>query len=135
MARCSVDNDLKAVGPAVLWADDLAAAAGIADDARYAIQVCLEEALSNLILHATAPDGRKRITVDFVSEGGEARLIVCDSCVPFNVVGAVASLPAHHPRDQIGGNGLRLIRDFATAVSYRSSDGQNTLDMAFRRVG
>jgi serine phosphatase RsbU (regulator of sigma subunit)/anti-sigma regulatory factor (Ser/Thr protein kinase) len=132
MRRRRVENDLKEVGPAVLWADDLASKAGIGEDTRYGMQVCLEEALTNLIVHGHAPGGPKAIAVSFRANGDDAWLSVSDDCAPFDVARAAAALPDRPPAGRIGGNGLRLLRNFASVLTYRSVGGRNTLEMAFR---
>ena len=68
MDRRDVQEDLADVDRVVGWADELAAAQGLDDQVRYAIQVCLEEGLANLIVHGQAINGaHKAIAVKFES--------------------------------------------------------------------
>ena len=59
MERREVQEDLADVDRVVAWADALAAARGLDDHVRYAIQVCLEEGLANLIVHGRTAEGVK----------------------------------------------------------------------------
>ena len=127
-----VAEDLGDIGPAVQWADDRAAAAGIGETVRFAIQICLEEALANLILHAQARAGGKDIAVGFAADSAGATITVWDCCLPFNVTTTpIPAMPSLEDMQE-GGQGLRLLRHFSTELSYRSLDGRNELRMGFR---
>jgi anti-sigma regulatory factor (Ser/Thr protein kinase) len=127
----AVAEELSDVGPAIAWADARASEAGLNGDVRFAIQLCLEEALSNLILHARAEPGRKDIRVDFAASLTGATLTVSDACMPFDI--ETVPMPAPPSRNEMrpGGYGLRLIRGFATGLAYRSSGGRNHLILTF----
>ena len=127
-----VAEALADIGPAVEWADGWAAAAGLDETVRFAIQICLEEALANLILHARPVGDSKEIEVGFAADAAGATVIVSDRCQPFDMtVTAIPDLPS--PADmQEGGQGLRLVHHFSTELSYRSLDGRNELRMGFR---
>jgi hypothetical protein len=55
----TVRDDLGDVGPAIAWAGEFADQAGLAADARFAVDLSLEEALANLIMHGQADSGRQ----------------------------------------------------------------------------
>jgi anti-sigma regulatory factor (Ser/Thr protein kinase) len=132
MSRHSVDDDLADVARAISWAEALASDAGLSDDLKFAIEICLEESLSNLIVHGRACDGGKQIAVSFVAEAGAVTIEVADQCEPFDVtrVALPAAPSAQDMHD--GGQGLRLLNAFATALSYKSIDGRNTLTITLR---
>ena len=92
----------------------LLASAGAGEDLRHDVQVCLEEALANLILHAQPRDGDKHIRLRLTASSDGATLIVSDRCVPYDITEAIprSALPA--PGEiRAGGNGVTLIRAFA----------------------
>lgn len=124
MQRRTVQDDLSDVGAAIAWADDLARKAGIPEQARLDLQVCLEEALANLIIHGRASGAGKNVAIeiDATAERIEAR--VFDTCVPFDA--ARAPLPSRDAHG-IGGNGLKLLRAFATRLAYESDGDRNIL--------
>jgi anti-sigma regulatory factor (Ser/Thr protein kinase) len=123
MYRRAVAEDLSDVGVAIAWADGLAAEHGMSDDVRYAIQLCLEEALSNLILHAKTSGGPKDIEIAFAPDAPYATVTVTDACMAFDPTGP---LPKGDPA-AIGGQGLRLMQTFAATLSYRRVDARNEL--------
>jgi anti-sigma regulatory factor (Ser/Thr protein kinase) len=130
--RRPVAEDLGDIGPAIHWADDQAVAAGLGETLRFAIQICLEEALANLILHAQAQQGRKDITLAVAADSTGATITVADCCLPFDVTTATLPAVPDPSNMQEGGQGLRLLRRFSTALSYRSLDAGNELQMVFR---
>lgn len=131
MKRRSVEETLSDVDPAVAWVDELAGLAGLDDGVRFAMQVCIEEALSNLVTHGRPLAGAKHIDIGFEAVGAEGRVVVTDACVPYDVTHAeeaeqdMTDMP-------LGGLGLRLLRSFAQDLSYDHSDGRNVLSMVFR---
>ncbi len=127
----AVVGDLAAVGPAVAWADELAAQGGLSEVGRNGLQVCVEEALVNLILHGRPSDGGKDIVLSLTVEAAGATVEIADSCVPFDVTAETP--PAAPTRDDLreGGMGLRLIRAFAGHIAYASEGGRNRLTMRF----
>jgi anti-sigma regulatory factor (Ser/Thr protein kinase) len=131
-ARRAVDDDLRAIGGAVAWARDLAAKAGVPADVVYAMEVGLEEALANLILHGRTDGGPKAITLGFHARAGDAVAVISDCCRPFDA--ATAAVPAAPTREDMveGGQGLRLLRAFAAEVVYESDGDGNHLTLVFR---
>ena len=132
MVCLSVADDLKAVDKAVAWAAERATAAGLGESANFGLQVCLEEALANLVRHGRAADGAKDIQVELRVENGEAILEVSDSCAPYDPIREPAPPPAGAADMRVGGQGLRLMRAFARELAYATIDGRNTLTL---RIG
>jgi phosphoserine phosphatase RsbU/P len=126
----SVDDALGAVDGAVAWADALAAEADAPQDARFNLQVCLEEVLANLVLHARRRDGREKAIALGVTASPDAIFArVTDHCQPFDLT--LAPLPeAPTPDDmRIGGQGMRLVRAFAEKLDYAAEGERNRLDL------
>ena len=131
MCRRPVADDIGAVSEAVRWACELAAVAGLSEDIRDGVEVCLEEALGNLIRHGRARDGGKDIVASFRVEPPGARLVLSDRCLPFD--SAREPLPDKPTLGvlTIGGQGLRLLRAFCAGISYRSGPDGNELTLVF----
>lgn len=136
MSRRPVADDLSDVSGATAWVGQQVAEAGLAEDVRYNIEVCVEEALANLVEHARPMAGAKDIAICVVTDGDGATIVVSDHCVPFDSTRAPASAPGTDKLDagalQAGGRGLRLMRAFASELTYRTVDGGNELTMRFR---
>ena len=127
-----VANELRDVGGAVAWVDAEVAGAGLPEEARNRIGVCLEEALVNLITHGKAVGNQKDIELVLTADSDGATILISDRCAPFDVTREVP--PAAPTKDDMreGGMGLRLLRAFATEMTYASSEGRNTLAIIIR---
>jgi anti-sigma regulatory factor (Ser/Thr protein kinase) len=135
MPTRAVADDLRDVDRAVQWADAWLAEAGVAEAVRLDIQVCIEEALANLILHAKSRDGDKAVRLAVYREGDTPVVRVFDRCRPFDTAGAPLPAVPGLDDERIGGSGLRLIRGLAGDLAYRTSDHENELVLTFPPAG
>jgi anti-sigma regulatory factor (Ser/Thr protein kinase) len=126
-----VKDDLGDVGPAIEWAGRFVDKAGLSPDVRFAVDLSLEEALANLIMHGhCASDEGKDIVLAVATDASGATVTIQDRCAPFDVT-------AHHAEEDaaaaegIGGRGLKLLRSFVSELSYATKGDQNTLTMRF----
>jgi anti-sigma regulatory factor (Ser/Thr protein kinase) len=110
------------------WLQGLARDAGLPDALRDDIKLCLNEAVANIIMYGTAPDGALRIRLAVEASATGARAVLADTAHAFD--------PLAHPEPakitsvetaQVGGFGISLIRATASAVSYARENGQNVL--------
>jgi phosphoserine phosphatase RsbU/P len=124
----SVAEDVRAIRQIAIWLEGLLIATDMGDDALHDVQVCVEEALANLILHARAEGAAKDIEIEFAPEANGACVVISDACVSFDV--SAAPLPEG---DGIGGHGLRLMRAFASDIAYARVGSRNVLRLTFRR--
>lgn len=132
MCRRPVADDLSDVRGATAWVGEQVAQADVADDVRFNIEVCVEEALANLIEHGRPVDEAKDIAIAVRADREGATILVTDRCVPFD---AAAAPPPERPSPgdmRAGGQGLRLMRAFASELTYRTAAGRNELTMRFR---
>lgn len=128
-----------------LWVDSLAAAYGIDDNVRFAINLCLEEVVSNVIRHGYSTTEGRFLTVNCSSpRPGRFVFTVEDDATPFNPLD-VAAPPAIGAQDdgqisgqisgqigvQIGGQGIRLLRGFADSLEYEARPAGNLLRIGF----
>ena len=115
------------------WVDSLAARYGIADSVTFAINLCLEEVVSNVIRHGYANQPGQFLTVDCSSpRPGSFLFTVEDDAAPFNPL-EIAALPtiAEQAEGQIGGQGIRLLRGFSDLLEYEAKPGGNRLLIGF----
>lgn len=115
------------------WIDSLTLRYGIPQDKGFAMKLCLEEVLSNVILHGYAGHAEHFITVEFTNpKDGYFVFVVNDEAPPFNPVDA-PELPVLDPVDvnRIGGQGIRLLRHFADTLEYRATPSGNQLFIGF----
>lgn len=129
-----VADDLGDVARAVDWADGCFEKEAVSGALRSDIQVCLEEALANLILHGRSHHGEKRILVSVEVKDKSAVVSIVDHCTPFDVANALLP-PAPTLQDTTaGGHGLRLLRSLASQLTYRTDPDGNELRMIFEPV-
>jgi len=131
MHRRAVEDNLCDVGQAIGWVSQVSSTADLSEDTRFGIELCMEEALANLVMHGQAPDGQKDIAIVFSVDGSRATVQILDRCAPYDVMNADLPQPGQFDDSSEGGRGLRLLRSFATEMSYETCDGRNVLTMVF----
>ena len=129
LIESAVADDLVDIGRAIQWVAEGLGGAGLSEDVRYALEVCLEEALANLILHGDAGGGAKDIAVGYSAGLDGVTVVVTDGCAPFDVTAVELQKAAP---DRVGGRGVGLMRAFASELAYASAGGRNALTMRFR---
>jgi len=124
---------LSEIGQVPVWIEHLASRYAIPDNIQFAINLCLEEVLSNIILHGSGEQPDRTIAIHFSASGEGKFLVVVDDEAPqFNPL-EQQELPALNPNEEmrVGGQGLRLLREFADALEYEPTPAGNRLKMGF----
>jgi anti-sigma regulatory factor (Ser/Thr protein kinase) len=127
----AVRDDLKDIGPAIAWAGAFIDQAGLSPKVRFAVDLSLEEALVNLIMHGRAGDGEKEIVVNVAADSAGATIIIQDRCEPFDLT--LADAGANPDVLSVGGQGIRLLRAFTADMSYATAGRRNALTLRFAR--
>jgi len=126
--RYDVIESLAGVAPAADWVRAALEAAGAPEPVRQDVDVCLEEALANLILHGVARGAEKSIAVEIDRAPGRVAVRVIDACAPFDP----AAAPSRDPgATAIGGRGIRLMRALAHDLTYAAEIDRNVLTIGF----
>jgi serine/threonine-protein kinase RsbW len=129
-------DDLALLWP---WVDSLAVEYGIPSGTLYAIHLCLEEALSNVIRHGYQGRPGQPISVKFAWHARAVDFIVEDQAPPFDPLAQPeinpAPLPASLDDFPLGGRGIGLMRKFAGSLAYQRLPGGNRLTMSFPLAG
>jgi serine/threonine-protein kinase RsbW len=100
----------------------------------FAVRLCAEEALTNIISYAFADGSEHQIDVRVQVTPGEILLEILDDGRPFDPLkvpsppmpGSVADLA-------VGGRGIHLMRSFSDRLQYERIHGQNRLTISVRR--
>jgi len=119
------------------WLDGLASRHAIPADVQFAMDLCLEEALSNIIRHGYAGEVDRPVIVSFtMPREGRFILVIEDEAPQFNPLDA-PELPALDPHQEIrvGGQGIRLLRRFADTLEYEPTPTGNRLRIGFSAAG
>jgi serine/threonine-protein kinase RsbW len=119
------------------WADALGETLGVSRSTLFAIHLCFEEALSNIVQYAFASgldaDGRNmavRLTLKRVDDA--IIVTIDDHGVAFDPLGVAApAVPATISEAPIGGRGIHLMRQFTRHLAYERQDGMNHLILHF----
>jgi anti-sigma regulatory factor (Ser/Thr protein kinase) len=126
-------SDLAQVPP---WVEGLAHRFSIPDSTQFAINLCLEEVLSNTIRHGYAGQDGHPIAIRFSKPREDYFVFVVeDHAAPFNPVDS-PELPPISVLDEsaVGGQGIRLLRQFADALEYHPTPSGNRLILGFSSV-
>jgi anti-sigma regulatory factor (Ser/Thr protein kinase) len=131
---CSRDfpGTLAAASDAEAWLATESRALGLAADAEFAINLCLEELFLNAVRHGRA----NRASISIRTEPDGVRVEFVDDGAPFDPTVAPARRIKRSMEDfQIGGYGMDLLKKFARRMSYRRDDGHNRLVLEFDANG
>ena len=122
------------------WVEALIAQFAIPSDTAFAIHLCLEEAISNVIRHGYNGDPGHTLTVDCASPNAhEFVFTIEDQAPPFDPLEPehIEELVEPSPEDFLrpGGRGILLMRKFASTIKYERIEtgkgGGNCLTIRF----
>jgi len=122
------------------WVEELSVEYAIPADVCFAINLCLEEALSNIVRHGYKSDCARPITVNCsmdvpLSEKSILLFIIEDKAPHFNPLDPALLNQAEiaHTLDDLtpGGQGIRLLQKFAGSLRYEPLADGNRLTIGF----
>lgn len=123
-------DDLALVWP---WVEAHTAQYSLPAETQFAIQLCLEEALSNIVRHGYRNQASHSITVACAPSGVAELAFTIEDCAPHfdPFAAAQAAAPASIQDLQPGGQGIRLMRKFASRLEWQPLPHGNRLTLAF----
>ena len=128
--RFVMANDLGELRRMTQWLWTHAAEAGIAEEQVHLLDVCANEAVTNIISYAYADSVRHEVTLELSRIASGARLVIRDDGKAFDVARAPKHVaPTSLSDAEIGGLGLELIRRMTSRCEYRREDGYNVLTL------
>ena len=120
-----------------IWIEDLAPRYSIPADLQNSINLCLEEAVSNVIRHGYCGEADRSVLVRFSNPRKNYFVFaVEDEALHFNPLDApeLSELGSHEDI-RIGGQGIRFLRRFTDALEYEQMPIGNRLSMGFSADG
>jgi len=131
--RLQLDSRLSELSIVVPWAEALSDRYGLREETRYAVNLCLEEALANVVQHGYNNEPGHPIVIEAYVSAGSLFFAVEDKAPPFAPVDPGERTPRPLVLDAMepGGNGIRLIHRFAGSVSYEPLPDGNRLTIGF----
>ena len=109
---------------------DFALKAGLSDKDLFALQIIVEELVTNVIDYGGVPAGEHAVRVDLSAEGGELLIHLTDRGAEYNPLlreDPDVTLPAE--QRPIGGLGVHFCKKLTDAQSYERRDGCNVLTL------
>ena len=109
---------------------DFALKAGLSDKDLFALQIIVEELVTNVIDYGGVPAGEHAVRVDLSAEGGELLIHLTDRGAEYNPLlreDPDVTLPAEHR--PIGGLGVHFCKKLTDAQEYERRDGCNVLTL------
>jgi serine/threonine-protein kinase RsbW len=132
--RIELDSRLTELSRVQPWIEALADQYGVSDDTRFAMQLCMEEALANVVIHGYGNEPGHRIVIGSSVSANNLWFAIEDQAMPFAPVepdSQRGATPVSLESIEPGGNGIRLLYRFAGSVTYeRFADG-NRLTIGF----
>jgi anti-sigma regulatory factor (Ser/Thr protein kinase) len=123
-------NDPSELRPLSRWAQKVARNIGLPAAARHDIDLCLQEAVSNIIRHGCEDGDEHRVTVRLEEQPGAIRIQVEDDARPFNPLAVPPPADSGTIENaRTSGYGMTLIRAMARDLSYDRVDGRNLLTL------
>jgi len=125
--------DPKAISQAGEKAHEFLLAAGVDQRAAHHVALILDEILTNVLLHGGAPTETANIQIDIGADSVKAE--ICDPGLPFDPRTAIdAGSDLKLEEREVGGLGLRLVRNIASELNYRRDGNRNCTCFSVRRI-
>ena len=109
---------------------DFAQKAGLSDKDLFALQIIVEELVTNVIDYGGVPAGEHAVRVDLSAEGGELLIRLTDRGMEYNPLlreDPDTTLPAE--QRPIGGLGVHFCKKLTETQEYERCDGCNVLTL------
>ena len=129
-------NDVTELGRVSEWIHACFANEGLQDGLLHRLDLCIHEAVANVIRYGYPPAARGTIAISLEGTQGAIEATVIDDGRAFD--------PLAHPPPPtavsiddlpVGGFGIHLIRSLSDGLEYRRESGRNLLLMRFRDRG
>jgi serine/threonine-protein kinase RsbW len=115
------------------WLSDWAKRCGLDSETEFAMRLCAEELVTNVVMHGLGGDpGGHSIEVMAEAEPDRARIVIVDDGIAFN--SATAADPGRQgsiEQATIGGRGIRLIRAHAAGIEWERIADRNQTTLTF----
>ena len=129
--RLVLHNDLAELQRLAAWIDGWAQQA-LSSDLSFAVQLCLEEAVANVIMYGGSARDGLEIAIEVEDDGATLVARVVDNGRPFDPTEAPRPPMAKSlAQAKIGNLGIHLMRSFASSMQYERRDGRNQLTLQF----
>jgi serine/threonine-protein kinase RsbW len=134
--RLRIQAGQQAIGTIADWAESSALVLGLDPNAAMMARLCIEEAVTNIVLHAYDDDpAGHAIQIESSTQNGRLYFALFDDGRPFDPLSfpdAPEEVELEDVMDaELSGRGIRLMRTFSKKISYKREDGINLLIFTF----
>lgn len=132
-----LESKLSEIARVPPWLESLAALHAIPSRTQFAMDLCLEEVLSNIIRHGYGGESSHEIAIRYQTQrNGFFTFVVEDHASLFNPL-TVPSPPVPRALEDIsgGGQGIHLLRQSADTIEYEPMPNGNRLIIGFIAPG
>jgi len=130
-SRLVLRNDVAELERLAGWIEGFARL-GMSPDVSFAVQLCLEEAVANIIMYGAAKNDALVIAVELERNCGTLVARIEDNGRQFDPTRAPPPAPAASLEEaKIGDLGIHLMRSFANGMDYERREGRNRLTLRF----
>src|SRR5262245_12817729 len=130
--RLVLRNDLAELQRLAGWIQGWSDASVVSSDVSFAVQLCLEEAVANVIMYGSPKGDSLEIAIEVERDDGALVALIEDNGRQFDPTKVPPPARATSLEDaKIGEVGIHLMRSFATDMHYERRDGRNRLTLRF----
>ena len=128
-----LDSQLSQLSRLPPWVEALGDRYRIAERVRFAINLCLEEAVSNVIRHGYAGSAGRLVRVSFSEPRAGYFVVKVEDDAPHFDPLHLPALPRidEQSAERLGGQGIRLLMGFSDSLEYEATATGNRLRIGF----
>jgi anti-sigma regulatory factor (Ser/Thr protein kinase) len=126
-----IPNRLSELRSLSTWAVDVAKGLGCSAERCHEVDLCLTEAVSNIIRHGYHDDKRHEIRVELARVSNALVVRIEDDAQAFDPLGKPGPEPTSLEDAPKAGRGLVLLRSAPALATYEHRDGRNVLTLSF----
>jgi serine/threonine-protein kinase RsbW len=133
--RLLLHRDLAELERLAIWLEGWAMR-DLSPELSFAIQVCLEEAVANIIMYNATTDDRLEIVIEVERRNQSLVAQIEDNGSAFDPTQVPRPpIPTSLAEAKVGNLGIHLMRSFASGLHYERRDSRNRLTMQFVEEG
>lgn len=96
------------------------------------IELVIEELFTNSVRHGYGADSDALVWLQMIIAPGSLYLVYQDAAPAYDPLQHAAQLSVPVGNRPVGGLGIHLVRELATDIAYRRTEGRNILTLTFR---
>jgi anti-sigma regulatory factor (Ser/Thr protein kinase) len=134
-ASLTIENRLSELARVERWLSDLMGRWALSDRAVFALDLVINEAVTNVINHAYSDALTHQITITLTDAADRIAVGIRDDGEAFDPFGAPPLESSQNlAQAPIGGRGIHLIKSYSAAHDYRRIEGRNHLTLLIPKV-